>query len=436
MTDIVQRNLKIHSLMDQHNQKTAEYHTAITAFERSEIQSKANDLSALLNVARSQGNLNSTTYVDLHGFDKNGSKITRLGISDDYGCISEYQTTDLDWIKGVTGKAKKQYQYSEIFGDTFQGEGRYTGVPTVWIRFWGCNFECGGFSQPDPTDKSTWNLDYQTVDVSSIKRMEDLPVFDTGCDSSYSWSKKFAHLAHKSDVVSICDKLEEFLKKGGHNPEGKFKHPKSGQWTHLAFTGGEPMMNQNAIVDIMLEFARRGNVPKYVTVETNGTQVARDKFSEYLSGEFDGTYEEMLKSFYMRQLRNLKAENFSGLSQEEDDLVGTEWFWSVSPKLYLSGEQKKDALQPEVVAKYAQLSNHGQLKYVCDGSDRAWQEVEEFTATFREAGIQWPVWIMPVGATAEGQNKIQATVAEEAVRRGYNVAARVHCFVFNNIIGK
>jgi uncharacterized NAD-dependent epimerase/dehydratase family protein len=62
--------------------------------------------------------------------------------------------------------------------------------------------------------------------------------------------------------------------------------------------------------------------------------------------------------------------------------------------------------------------------------------VEEFTATFREAGIQWPVWIMPVGATAEGQNKIQATVAEEAVRRGYNVAARVHCFVFNNIIGK
>jgi 7-carboxy-7-deazaguanine synthase len=330
----------------------------------------------------------------------------------------------------------KKYKYSEIFGDTFQGEGRYTGVPTVWVRFWGCNFECNGFGQDDPTNPASWNLDYQTVDISSIKRMEDLPVFNTGCDSSYSWSKKFGHLAHTATVAEICDQLEEFMKRGGSNPDGKFKHPKSGQYTHLAFTGGEPMMNQNAIVDIMLEFARRGNVPKYVTVETNGTQVARDKFSDYLSGEFDGTYEEMLKSFYMRQLRNLKAENFSGLSQEEDDLVGTEWFWSVSPKLYLSGEQKKDALQPEVVAKYAQLSNHGQLKYVCDGSDRAWQEVEEFTTAFREAGVQWPVWIMPVGATVEGQSRVAAKVAEEACRRGYNVAARVHAYVFQNVIGR
>jgi organic radical activating enzyme len=308
----------------------------------------------------------------------------------------------------------KKYKFSEIFGDTFQGEGRYTGVPTVWVRFWGCNFECNGFGQTDPSNPESWNLDYQTVDVSSIKRMEDLPVFNTGCDSSYSWSKKFAHLAHTATAAEICDQLEEFLKKGGHNPEGKFKHPKSGQWTHLAFTGGEPMMNQNAIVDIMLEFARRGNMPQYVTVETNGTQEARSKFSEYLSGEFDTAqeYDAMKSSFYMRDLINAKAESYIGLDAEEEALRGVEWFWSVSPKLYLSGEQKADALQPEVVAKYARLSNNGQLKYVCDGSDRAWREVEEFTAAFREAGIQWPVWIMPVGATVEGQSKVAAKVAE------------------------
>lgn len=334
----------------------------------------------------------------------------------------------------------KKYKYSEIFGDTFQGEGQYTGVPTVWVRFWGCNFECGGFSQPDPTDPSTWNLDYQTVDISSITRMEDLPVFNTGCDSSYSWSKKFGHLAHTATAAEMCDKLEEFMKKGGHNPEGSFKHPKSGQWTHLAFTGGEPMMNQNAIVDIMREFARRGNVPKYVTVETNGTQVARDKFSEYLSGERDSVldYDEraLRETFYMRDWRNMRAENYVGLDAEDEALLGIEWFWSVSPKLYLSGEQKKDALQPDVVAKYAQLSNHGQLKFVCDGSDRAWQEVEEFTAAFRAVGIDWPVWIMPVGATVAGQNLVAAKVAEEACRRGYSVAARVHAYVFSNVIGK
>jgi 7-carboxy-7-deazaguanine synthase len=339
----------------------------------------------------------------------------------------------------------KKYKYSEIFGDTFQGEGHYCGVPTVWVRFWGCNFECNGFGQDDPTNQASWNLDYQTVDVSSIKRMEDLPVFNTGCDSSYSWSKKFAHLAHTGTAAEICDQLEEFLKRGGHNPEGKFQHPVSGQWTHLAFTGGEPMMNQNAIVDIMLEFARRGNMPKYVTVETNGTQEARTKFSEYLEGvRYDENGEVDLyaenfdyeASFYMKALRWLRAENYAGLSEEQEALAGVEWFWSVSPKLYLSGEQKVDALQPEVVAKYKQLSDHGQLKYVCDGSDRAWQEVEEFTAAYRAAGIYWPVWIMPVGATVEGQNKVAAKVAEEACRRGYNVAARVHAYVFSNVIGK
>lgn len=305
----------------------------------------------------------------------------------------------------MSSEKEKKYKYSEIFGDTFQGEGHYCGVPTVWIRFWGCNFECNGFGQVNPADPSTYDLHYQTVDISSIKRMEDLPVFNTGCDSSYSWSKKFAHLAHTATPSEMCDQLEAFMKKGGYNPDGKFQHPKSGQWTHLAFTGGEPMMNQNAIVDIMKEFERRGNLPKYVTVETNGTQKARDKFSEFMIEH--------------------RTQN-----------PNSEWFWSVSPKLYLSGEQKADALQPEVVQAYKNLSDVGQLKYVCDGSDRAWQEIEEFTQVYRDNGIEWPVWIMPVGATVEGQNKVAADVAVEACRRGYNVAARVHCYVFGNQVGR
>lgn len=333
----------------------------------------------------------------------------------------------------------KEYQYSEIFGNTIQGEGRYTGVPTVWIRFWGCNFECGGFGQDDPTNPASWNLDHQNIDVSSIKRMEDLPVWNKGCDSSYSWAKKFAHLARKGSVAKICDELEAFLKSPS-NPDGKFLHPKSGQWTHMAFTGGEPMMSQNAIVDIMLEFAKRGNVPKYVTVETNGTQKARDKFTNWLTGHFPDAdtidTEAMQQSFYMTDLQNLLSESFSGLPPAVEALQGVEWFWSVSPKLFLSGEKWDDAIKPEIVAQYSQLSNAGQLKFVSDGSDRSWDEVERATELFRAAGVTWPVWIMPVGATVEGQSLVAAKVAEGAVERGYNVAARVHAYIFANVIGK
>lgn len=296
---------------------------------------------------------------------------------------------------------QKRYKYSEIFGNTFQGEGQFCGVPTTWVRFWGCNFGCNGFGQQDPTDPSTYKLDYQTIDISSIKKLEDLPVFNTGCDSSYSWAKKFQHLAPTGTASEICDKLESFLK-NEFNPTGTFLHPRSHQWTHLAFTGGEPMLNQNAIVDILDEFDKRENYPFNFTIETNGTQLAREKFESYMD-----------KRFYHHNL-----------------------FWSVSPKLYLSGEKKTDALKPDVVAQYSSICDDGQLKYVCDGSNRAWDEVDEFTHEYRKLGISWPIWIMPVGATVEGQDKVAATVAEGAIARGYKVAARVHCYVFNNVIGK
>lgn len=289
---------------------------------------------------------------------------------------------------------EKKYRYSEIFGQTFQGEGAYTGRPTAWLRVWGCNFECAGFGQEQPDKPETYDLDYLKIDPSEYKSMEELPVFHRGCDSSYSWAKKFGHLAHQGTAREIADRIEATL------PGGKFKHPVSGQWHHMAFTGGEPMMSQTAIVDVMERFAERDNTPRFVTIETNGTQKPRPAFE------------------------NLFA-NHTG-----------ELFWSVSPKLYVSGELWANAIKPEVLAHYKAISNAGQLKYVCNGTDRNWDEVQRATDLYREAGIDWDVWVMPVGADREMQESHQARIAEQAVERGYSVAARVHTWVFGNVIGK
>jgi hypothetical protein len=47
------------------------------------------------------------------------------------------------------------------------------------------------------------------------------------------------------------------------------------------------------------------------------------------------------------------------------------------------------------------------------------------------------IWVMPVGSTKDQQEDGHiGDLAIEAMKRGYNVATRNHCYVFGNTIGK
>ena len=292
-------------------------------------------------------------------------------------------------------------KYSETFFSA-QGEGQYVGIPSLWMRFFLCNLQCNGFGQKDPTNPETYELPYETIDITNIDSVFDLPVFDKGCDSSYTWSKKYKHLITDKTVTEAVDELTALL------PHGKFIHPATGQATHMVFTGGEPMIKgtQPGMIEVIEEFKRRHNKPQYVTVETNGTRPITDEFAEWIEKEYTS------------------KEN-------------KEWYWSLSPKLWATaGEQSKKAIKPEVIGRYAEVSPHGQLKYVVNGTDESWREVEENTKLFREAGCNYPVWIMGVGGTYEGLVQTEASIADEAIRRGYYYTSRVHVHIYGNAIGK
>ena len=296
---------------------------------------------------------------------------------------------------------EKKYYYSEIFY-SIQGEGHYTGVPTAWIRFFLCNLQCDGFGQLNPTDPSTYELPYETFDVSTVKRVEDLPVWNKGCDSSYTWAKKYKHLMGQATPSELADKVINILKNES-NPNGLFLHPVSGQHQHLCITGGEPLMpqSQQAFVGLYRELEKRDNLPASITFETNGTQTLTAEFADLISSPIE-----------------------------------TEIFFSVSPKLWtVSGEKREKAIRPEVVADYVTHSPNGQLKFVLGDKDEQWAEMEEVLKLFRDAGVHYPVWIMPVGAREEEQAATAGEVARRAFQRGYNVAARVHVHLFGNLIG-
>ena len=294
----------------------------------------------------------------------------------------------------------KKYYYSEIFY-SIQGEGHYTGVPTAWIRFFLCNLQCSGFGQIDPTNPDTYDLPFEDFDVTTVKRVEDLPVWEKGCDSSYTWAKKFKGLMGQETPSVLAEKIVDCLKNES-NPEGKFLHPVTKQKQHLCFTGGEPLMvtGQQAVVGIYNTLKEQDNLPGSMTFETNGTQILKDPFIDWVRS------------------------------------IDTEVFFSCSPKLFtVSGEKPEKAIKPETVAEYHKLSKAGQLKFVLGPKQREWDEMEEAVEKFRSAGVDWPVWIMPTGAREEEQHATAGEVAAKAFKRGYNVAARVHVYLFGNKIG-
>lgn len=295
----------------------------------------------------------------------------------------------------------KKFRYSEIFY-SFQGEALYAGKPSVWLRFYGCNLECNGFGQTDPTDPTSYILPYATFDVSSVKRLEDLPVWEHGCDSSYSWSTKYKHLVHDNTAAEIADLMTEQIKHPS-NPDGLFVHPVTKQDVMLCFTGGEPMMWQKAMMAVLDEYELRNNAPRTITIETNATQKITADFYNFIAGNYRGIHIH----------------------------------FAMSPKLFtVSGE--KDAVKPQIIASYINASHSHVLKFVVDGTDRCWDELEAAVASIRHATeAPLDIWVMPVGATKGQQEDGQiGDLAIEAMKRGYNVATRNHCYVFGNTIGK
>lgn len=319
--------------------------------------------------------------------------------------------------------------YSEIFGNTIQGEGQYTGVPTAWIRFFLCNLQCGGFGQTTPSKPETWkSLESNLIDLVNITDIKDLPVFEYGCDSAYSVAKRYKHLQKHETAQEIVDKIQALL------PGGKFIHPKTKQPIHFAFTGGEPLLNQNAIIQIIDEMNRRDMKLQYVTFETNGTRKISKDLVEVLAD-------------------NIISNNLEVL-------------WSVSPKLlHTSGELAKKAIKPENfsdyvfnieqeilmrldVAGYHLLPNIKlQVKFVANGTEETWDEIDDVMNLLKRYNVEYQhnkisFWIMPVGGTLEGQEgKIEGhlgagQIADEAIKRGFNVAARVHNYLWSNVVGK
>jgi len=265
---------------------------------------------------------------------------------------------------------------------SIQGEGRFMGVPSVFLRTYGCNFTCGGFGMP----KGQMSDERNKVDADSITEYKNLPLVSTGCDSYASWDPRFKHLSPVLDTDSIADSIVDILP---HN-----------RWMdeHLVITGGEPLLGwQRSYPDLLSNEKMRPL--KEITFETNGTQKLSSEFSEYLTD--------------WKRNREKNALTFS-----------------VSPKLSVSGEKWDEAILPSVIHQYQDVG-FVYLKFVV-ASEEDVQEAVKATEEYRRGGFKGPVYLMPVGGVESVYTMNAKNVALAAMKLGYRYSDRLQVPLFKN----
>jgi len=283
---------------------------------------------------------------------------------------------------------------SEIFY-SLQGEGRFIGVPSVFLRTFGCNFTCSSFGM-SPGQLST-EADSVAKSVFMFNRFEDLPLVTTGCDSYASWHPDFKHL---SPTLTTDELVEKML---ALTPNGKWVQD-NGNDVHLVITGGEPLLGWQRAYRELLSHPKMADL-RNITFETNGTQWLQEDFKKYLL-----EWADMMPGW-------------------------REVTFSVSAKLSASGESWSDAICPDVVNEYQQYGHSTYLKFVVE-TDAHIEEAVRAVKEFRAGGFQGVVYLMPQGGIVAPYNENKVRIADICCEHGFNYSPRLHVDLWGNGWGK
>ena len=241
-----------------------------------------------------------------------------------------------------------------IIAETFasiQGEGSTQGAPSIFIRLGGCNLMCGGAGTE--RDKklhagATWR-----------------------CDTIEVWRKGQATTVE--NLVELLEKQYEISKKIKHG------------W-HIVITGGEPMMQQKAIVELCSNVNTRFN-NCVVEIETNGTVAPIDELYCHID------------------------------------------LFNVSPKLSNSGMSLKQ--RKMTAGRFEKFKlNSCIFKFVISND----ADLEEFKQDYGWIPNHL-IYLMPAASTREELEGRSKWLAEECIKSGYNFSNRLQVQIWNETTG-
>ena len=286
---------------------------------------------------------------------------------------------------------------SELFY-SLQGEGRFVGVPSVFLRTYGCNFTCSSFGCK-PGETSTGADEVAKV-VEQYKDFTSLPLVETGCDSYASWHPAFKHLSPTQTTEELVERMLALT------PNNQWVQ-NNGNDVHLVITGGEPLLGWQRAYTELLQHERMQDL-RNITFETNGTQKLHADFRHTL---LDWT---LNPKYNKRGYNNLT--------------------FSVSAKLSASGERWEDAICPDIVRSYQDIG-HTYLKFVVETDEHITEAVKAADA-FRAGGFTGLIYLMPQGGVVRPYDLNKKRIADICCEQGWNYSPRLHVDLWGNGWGK
>ncbi|UTS52040.1 queuosine biosynthesis protein [Synechococcus phage BUCT-ZZ01] len=281
----------------------------------------------------------------------------------------------------------KKIKVTEMFYSV-QGEGRFTGAPSVFLRTYGCNFECRGFSMPEGQKTDEPERILASIDLSTIKHISELPLSSTGCDSYVSWHPKVKHLAETIEIEELAQRLVDLTPN------------KSFSGIDLVITGGEPLLGWQKAYPALLDILFKRHHLSSVTFETNGTQKLVPEFEDYIKDKF------------------------------------FQFHFSVSAKLSCSGHTAEEAIKPEVLEQYVGTLAMVDLKFVVDpNQENSIQEIKDTIKKYQEGKSYQAfdiVYLMPEGGVGQTYEANASKVAKIALENGWHFSPRLQVPLFKN----
>ena len=219
----------------------------------------------------------------------------------------------------------------EIF-ESIQGEGKNIGKPVIFIRFFGCNLRCKFNGE--------------------------------NCDTPYSVNKKSKSINEYS-LVDILKKIKE----------SKLKH--------IVFTGGEPLLHQNFIINLL------NKLDYYSEIETNSTLIPKKKLIELIN------------------------------------------LFTLSPKLKNSNQEKNyEKLRLNKSAIKSFPKNKSIFKFVVNSS----KDITEIKNIRKINPLE--TFLMPLGTTKKEIINVSKKVVALCIKYNFNFSPREHIIIWNGKKGK